>query len=136
MTFYFGEELPLAGADIALLHRSAVHGDGGNSSSESAIKDGVEVIPAFGRIIQATTHFYRDGNFCRHCIARSPYNFQRDFSDLNDLVITYTDQDTGATNKILLDDILPDNGAASSLASATATTAWITRAPPRSSTRG
>lgn len=51
----------------------------------------------------------------------SDYNFQRDFSDLNDLVITYTDQDSGATNKILLDDILPDNGAASSLASATAT---------------
>ena len=47
------------------------------------------------------------------------YNFQRDFSDINDLVITYTDPETGATNLIVIDDVLPDTGSVSSLAAAT-----------------
>lgn len=50
----------------------------------------------------------------------SDYNFQRDFSDINDLVVTYTDPETGATNLIVIDDVLPDTGAVSTLASATA----------------
>ena len=48
------------------------------------------------------------------------YNFGRSFEDINDLVITYTDADTGATNRIVLDDVLPDSGLANSFASATA----------------
>jgi VCBS repeat-containing protein len=46
----------------------------------------------------------------------SDYNFGRSFEDINDLVITYTDADTGATNRIVIQDILPDAGAATSLA--------------------
>ena len=49
------------------------------------------------------------------------YNFQRDFADINDLLVTYTDPETGASNIITIDDVLPDTGAVSSLASATAT---------------
>ncbi|MCB2047898.1 MAG: hypothetical protein KDE32_06680 [Novosphingobium sp.] len=49
------------------------------------------------------------------------YNFQRDFTDINDLVITYTDVDTGATNIIIIDEVLPASGAVSTLAAATAT---------------
>lgn len=51
----------------------------------------------------------------------SDYNFQRDFTDINDLKITYTDPETGASNIIVLDEILPASGAVSSLAAATAT---------------
>ena len=51
--------------------------------------------------------------------AASDYNFQRDFGDINDLVITYTDPVTGATNMIVIDDVLPDSGAVSTLAAAT-----------------
>lgn len=47
------------------------------------------------------------------------YNFQRAFSDINDLVVTYTDPQTGATNMIVIDDVLPDTGAVSTLAGAT-----------------
>jgi hypothetical protein len=50
----------------------------------------------------------------------SDYNFQRDFNDINDLVITYTDTGTGATNMIVIDEILPNTGAISTLAGATA----------------
>lgn len=49
------------------------------------------------------------------------YNFTRDFQDTNDLVITYTDTGTGATNRIVLDEVLPTTGAVGSLALATAT---------------
>ena len=49
----------------------------------------------------------------------SDYNFQRDFTDTNDLVITYTDSVTGASNIIVIDEILPVSGAVSSLAAAT-----------------
>ncbi len=48
------------------------------------------------------------------------YNFQRDFQDTDDLVITYTDLGTGATNRIVLDEVLPTTGAVGSLALATA----------------
>ncbi len=51
----------------------------------------------------------------------SGYNFQRSFTDTNDLVITYTDPVTGAPNVIVIDDILPVSGAVSSLVAATAT---------------
>jgi len=50
----------------------------------------------------------------------SDYNFQRDFSDINDLVVTYTDPQTGATNMIVIDEVLPNSGAISTLALATA----------------
>lgn len=50
----------------------------------------------------------------------SEYNFQRDFNDFNDLVITYTDTETGATNRIVIDEVLPDSGAVSTLAAAIA----------------
>jgi hypothetical protein len=49
----------------------------------------------------------------------SDYNFQRDFADIRDLVITYTDTETGATNMIVVDNVLPDTGAVSTLAAAT-----------------
>ncbi len=48
------------------------------------------------------------------------YNFQRDFDDINDLVISYTDVATGATNSIVLDEVLPNVGPVNNLASATA----------------
>ncbi len=48
----------------------------------------------------------------------SDYNFQRDFGDINDLVITYTDTQTGATNMIVIDEVLPETGAVSTLAAA------------------
>lgn len=54
----------------------------------------------------------------------SDYNFQRDFQDTNDLVITYTDTHTGATNRIVLDEVLPVSGAVGSLALATATVGY------------
>jgi VCBS repeat-containing protein len=48
------------------------------------------------------------------------YNFSRDLlNDINDLVITYTDPGTGATNRIYIQDVLPDTGPVNSLASAT-----------------
>ncbi len=48
------------------------------------------------------------------------YNFARDFTDINDLVITYTDPGTGASNTYVIDDILPDAGSAAGFANATA----------------
>jgi large repetitive protein len=46
------------------------------------------------------------------------YNFVRSFEDIKDLVITYTDADTGATNTITIQDILPLTGPVNSFASA------------------
>ena len=48
------------------------------------------------------------------------YNFARSFDDINDLVITYTDPSSGATNVILLDDVLPDAGPVSNYIQAAA----------------
>lgn len=50
----------------------------------------------------------------------SEYNFARSFDDIKDLVITYTDEATGANNVYVIQDILPASGAVNNLASATA----------------
>ena len=52
-------------------------------------------------------------------VTSADYNFARSFDDINDLVITYS---TGpdVTNKIILDDVLPDLGFVSSYATAVA----------------
>ena len=55
-----------------------------------------------------------------HAVA-SDYNFTRSFQDTNDLVITYTDTGTGATNRIVLDEVLPTSGAVATLTQAIST---------------
>jgi hypothetical protein len=49
----------------------------------------------------------------------SDYNFARSFDDINDLVITYT-LASGATNLIVIDDVLPDAGVVANYALAVA----------------
>ncbi len=51
----------------------------------------------------------------------SDYNFARSFDDINDLVITYVDTVSGATNQIVIDDVLLDTGSVSNYASAVST---------------
>lgn len=62
------------------------------------------------------TNFTSDDKITVTGAAASDYNFARDFEDINDLRITYTDPGTGATNIIVIQDILPDTGSVASLA--------------------
>ena len=46
------------------------------------------------------------------------YNFGRSFDDINDLLVSYTDPTTGATNTYTIQDVLPDTGPVNNYASA------------------
>ena len=67
------------------------------------------------------TNFTSDDKITVTGAAASDYNFARSFEDINDLQITYTDPVSGATNIIVIQDILPDTGSVASLAALNAT---------------
>ena len=48
----------------------------------------------------------------------SDYNFGRDFNDINDLIVSYTDPVSGASNTYVIQDVLPDTGPVNSYQSA------------------
>ncbi len=109
--------------------------DGGSGGTASSLDIGTATVAAnvnagtdgfaFSDNAEATTNvkitgFTSDDKITVTNALASDYNFQRDFADINDLRISYTDPGTGAINTYLIDEVLPNTGAVNSFASATA----------------
>src|SRR5262245_34011537 len=75
--FHFAQELPGAGADVALLDGAAMYGDGRDAARKGAIEDGEEFFAAFGRVVKSAAHFHGDRNVRGHGIADLGDNLER-----------------------------------------------------------
>ncbi len=74
----FGEELPAAGAVVALDDGAAVDGDGGDAGGEGTVEDGEEVVAAVRRVVEAAAHLHGDGNVSGNGFARAADDFESD----------------------------------------------------------
>ena len=72
------EKLPVARADVFLLHGAAVHGDRRCAAGEGAVEDGPEVVEALRRVVEAAAHLERDGHVRRHRLANLCHDLKRD----------------------------------------------------------
>ena len=66
-----GEKLPVARADILLLHGAAMDGDRGDPALKGTIEDRPEPLGALLRVIDPAAHLEGDGDAGRHGIAHS-----------------------------------------------------------------
>ena len=75
--FHRREKLPVARADVLLLHGAAVHRDRRHAAGEGAVEDGPEVVGALGRVVEAAPHLERDGHVRRHGVAHAAHDVER-----------------------------------------------------------
>ena len=73
------EKLPVARADVLLLHGPAVHGDRRHAVGEGAVEDRPELVGALGRVVEAAPHLERDGHVRRHGVADAAHDVERGF---------------------------------------------------------
>jgi hypothetical protein len=77
VAFHLAQELPTTGADVFLLDRAAVHGDGRRAALKGAIEDLEEVVAALLRVVDAAPHLDGHGHAGRHGLAHARNNLER-----------------------------------------------------------
>ncbi len=77
MLLHFAQKFPAAGADVALLNGSPMHGHRRRAQGKRPVENLEEPIAAGGRVVHAAPHFHRHRNVRRHDVACPLYDFQR-----------------------------------------------------------